>query len=265
MSVYDTQRSVDRELEINSCGCQIVSDKDYSVTRTRIDYTVMYLSAGKAVVYINGKPTELTEGDVLLYLPNTLQRHIYLQKDNCVNKFVHFSGRVGKVLEGDPVRIIHVASRSEFESNFDRLIRAYCRIDRNRELLCDGYLRTLIALINDSEELAENPKDAMQERIRMVINVINTHINEPIDLDSCANMCFVSRERFNHMFKEQTGCPPLQYINKVKIERAKQLLCDSGMTVNDCAETLGFTDVNYFSRLFRKITGISPSKYRKIT
>ena len=64
------------------------------------------------------------------------------------------------------------------------------------------------------------------------------------------------------MFKEQTGYPPLQYINKLRIERAKQLLADAGLSVSECAETLGFTDVNYFSRLFRKFTGVSPSKYK---
>ncbi|MEE0928513.1 MAG: AraC family transcriptional regulator [Acutalibacteraceae bacterium] len=259
---YDTQRKVVRELDINSCGCQVVNDKDYSVTRTRIDYTLMYLSEGVATVYIDGKPKTIRAGEALLYLPDVQQRHIYLQKDGCVNKFVHFSGHLCSILDGEPIRIIPVASKNEFESNIDRLIRAYCRIDPQRELLCDGYLRTIIALLKDSEQIAAAPKETLQERIRIVINTINTHINEPINLDDCAKKCFVSRERFNHMFKEQTGYPPLQYINKLRIERAKQLLADAGLSVSECAETLGFTDVNYFSRLFRKFTGVSPSKYK---
>lgn len=264
MSVYDTQRTVDRELEINSCGCQVVNDRDYSVTRTRIDYTLMYLSSGTATVYINGMPKSLNAGEALLYLPGVLQKHVYLKKDGCINKFVHFTGRLCEELDGAPARIIPVVSKNEFESNLDRLIRAYCRVDGLRELLCDGYLRTLIALLRDSEQIAVAPHDTLQERIRMVINIINAHINEPIDLDNCARMCFVSRERFNHMFKEQTGIAPLQYINRIRIERAKQLLSDSGLSVSECAETLGFSDVNYFSRLFRKQTGTSPSKYRRL-
>jgi AraC-like DNA-binding protein len=222
----------------------------------------MYLSEGVATVYIDGIPKTIRAGEALFYLPEVQQRHIYLKKDGCINKFVHFSGHLCHILDGAPIRIIPVVSKNEFESNLDRLIRAYCRIDPQRELLCDGYLRTLIALIKDSEQIAKEPKATLQERIRIVINIINTHINEPIDLDDCAKKCFVSRERFNHMFKEQTGYPPLQYINKLRIERAKQLLADSGLSVCECAETLGFSDVNYFSRLFRKITGISPSKYK---
>ena len=112
--------------------------------------------------------------------------------------------------------------------------------------------------------LASAQRDTLQDRVRSVINLMNTHINEPIDLDACAKRCCVSRERFNHMFKEQTGFPPLQYINRIRIERAKQLLVDSGLTVGECADTLGFSDVNYFSRLFRKIAGVSPSKYRQV-
>ena len=53
--MYDSQRIVDRELEVNSCGCQVIDDKDYSVIRTRKDYTVMYLSQGKASVFADGE------------------------------------------------------------------------------------------------------------------------------------------------------------------------------------------------------------------
>lgn len=264
MSLYNSQRVVQRELDINSCGCQIVDDKDYSVTRTRKDYTLMYLSQGRATVFIDGTARELRAGQALLCLPGALQRYIYLQRDGCVNKYVHFSGELCACLAGEPVRIIPVASVSEFESNLDRLIRAYCRIDGERELLCNGYLRVLLALLKDSELLADKPRHTLQDRVRMVINLMNTHINEPIDLDACAALCCVSRERFNHMFKEQTGFPPLLYINMVRIQRAKELLTDSGLTVSECAQTLGFSDVNYFSRLFRKLTGVSPSKYTRV-
>lgn len=262
--MYDSQRTVDRELEINSCGCQVIDDKDYSVIRTRKDYTAMYLSQGKASAFVDGEMRTVHAGEALLFLPGARQRYVYLKEDGCINKFVHFSGHLAAILDGEPARIITLASKSEFESNLDRLIRAYCRIDGQRGLLCDGYLRTLLALLKDSEMLASAQRDTLQDRVRSVINLMNTHINEPIDLDACAKRCCVSRERFNHMFKEQTGFPPLQYINRIRVERAKELLVDSGLTVSECADTLGFSDVNYFSRLFRKIAGVSPSKYRRV-
>lgn len=262
--MYDSQRTVDGELEVNSCGCQVIDDKDYSVIRTRKDYTVMYLSQGKASAFVDGEMRTVHAGEALLFLPGARQRYVYLKQDGCVNKFVHFSGHLAAMLDGEPARIITLASKSEFESNLDRLIRAYCRIDGQRGLLCGGYLRTLLALLKDSEVLVDVPRDALQDRVRKVINLMNTHINESIDLDACAKLCCVSRERFNHMFKEQTGFPPLQYIQRIRIERAKQLLVDSGLSVSECADTLGFSDVNYFSRLFRKIAGVSPSKYRQV-
>lgn len=263
LALYDTQRISGKELEVNNCGCQTVFDTCHSVTRRRVDYTLMYLSQGKATVYIDGAPQTLSAGQALLYLPSALQRHIYLRRDNCINKFVHFSGSFCSVLEGAPARIITVSAKNEFESDLDRLIRAYCRIDAQRDMLCDGYLRAIIALLIDSEQLSHPADNVLQDRVQAVINVINTHINEAIDLDNCAEKCFVSRQRFNHLFKEQTGLAPLRYINQVKIERAKQLLCDSGLTVGECAETLGFTDVNYFGRVFKKHVGLSPANYRK--
>ena len=82
-----------------------------------------------------------------------------------------------------------------------------------------------------------------------------------VDLDRAASLCYLSRDRFNHVFREITGFPPNVYITKIRIERAKRLLRDVGMTVGECAESVGYRDVNYFCRIFKKETGISPKKY----
>ncbi len=92
---------------------------------------------------------------------------------------------------------------------------------------------------------------------------VSTHLESRIDFNVCANMCYVSRDRFNHIFKAYTGASPKEYCLNLKIERAKQLLYDSGMTTAECSEILGFGDVNYFRRVFKKRTGITPKEFLK--
>ena len=89
------------------------------------------------------------------------------------------------------------------------------------------------------------------------------HINAytKVDLDYAASLSYLSRDRFNHVFKEVTGFAPNEYVRKIRVERAKPLLREEGMTVRECAESVGFDDVNYFCRVFKKETGVTPKKY----
>ena len=82
-------------------------------------------------------------------------------------------------------------------------------------------------------------------------------------LDRAAAICYISRDRFNHVFKEATGFSPNVYLTKLRVERAKQLLRDEGMNVRECAESVGYRDTNYFCRVFRKENGISPGEYAR--
>ena len=74
-------------------------------------------------------------------------------------------------------------------------------------------------------------------------------------------MCFLSTGRFHHVFKDYTGMTPKEYINNIRISRAKELLVNTDMTMSEIAERTGFYDQNYFSRMFKKHTGSCPKNY----
>ena len=75
----------------------------------------------------------------------------------------------------------------------------------------------------------------------------------------------MSKDHFIRLFRKEVGETPVQYINHKKIEQAQLLLLTQDCSVKEIAYSLSFTDNSYFNRLFRKITGISPSKYREST
>ena len=95
-----------------------------------------------------------------------------------------------------------------------------------------------------------------------VINAMNVRFNMPIDLDFYANICYMSRSRFVHFFKEKMGESPYSYQLKIRIEHAKEILSATDCSIGECAATVGFNDPSYFSRIFRKITGQTPPQYR---
>jgi AraC-like DNA-binding protein len=65
------------------------------------------------------------------------------------------------------------------------------------------------------------------------------------------------------MFKEQMGVPPIQYILRVKMEKAQELLVQTEESVSEVARQVGFQDYSHFSKQFKKLVGLAPTEYRK--
>ena len=81
---------------------------------------------------------------------------------------------------------------------------------------------------------------------------------------SIAKRCAVSETVYRKQFKAITGISPIQYITRLKVEKACELLQEYDMSVNDISDFLGFNDLPYFYRVFKKITGFTPNEFREI-
>ena len=89
------------------------------------------------------------------------------------------------------------------------------------------------------------------------------NIEQPIDFAELARSLGLSYSSFRHRFKQITGLPPGQYQIQLRLNKARRLLCNSPLSVTRIAEELGFESIYYFSRLFKKNTGLSPLAFRK--
>ena len=91
------------------------------------------------------------------------------------------------------------------------------------------------------------------------------NIENRISLQNIIDYTGYSQSHLSALFKKHTGMSPLAYFNRLKIERACQLLKDTDLKVNQICLKLGIDDQYYFSRLFSKTMGISPTAYREGT
>ena len=91
---------------------------------------------------------------------------------------------------------------------------------------------------------------------------IEHHAHEPYDLDSLAEIASVSTRTLLRHFREVVGMSPLRYLQKLRVERAKQLLEVTMMDLDSVMEHCGYQDGSAFRRLFQRETGLSPSQYR---
>lgn len=107
-------------------------------------------------------------------------------------------------------------------------------------------------------------KEHLDKRILKSLTYIHKNIDNPIDINHLADLCFLTKDHFIRLFRKEMNHTPGKYINRKKIETAQlRILLDNTKSVNDIAYGLGFENISYFSRLFTKVTGERPGSYKK--
>lgn len=107
-------------------------------------------------------------------------------------------------------------------------------------------------------------RDALLDnRVRDVLQFIAEHHRERLTLADLAQECSLSPSRLSHLFRSEMRVAPLQYLNRYRIDRAKEILRTTGEPIAEIAYRVGFENPLYFSRLFHKLTGRSPRDYRR--
>jgi two-component system response regulator YesN len=125
-----------------------------------------------------------------------------------------------------------------------------------------GFLREYISDLIENFEKKKETKE--QKPITEARKYIQEHYLEPLKLEDVSKHIGFNATYFSSVFKKETGKNFLDYVTELRMNKAKQLLCSGEMSVNDVAEAVGYQDLKYFSRLFKKNAGISPSDYKKM-
>ena len=97
------------------------------------------------------------------------------------------------------------------------------------------------------------------------MNFIRNNFNKGIALEDVSNEVGLNASYFSKLFKNETGESYTDYLNRVRVEGSKQLLSQSNFSLVDIAQLVGFNDQSYFTKMFKKVEGVSPGKFRKIS
>ncbi|MCR5033363.1 MAG: response regulator [Lachnospiraceae bacterium] len=125
--------------------------------------------------------------------------------------------------------------------------------------------KAVLTLDPDFKPGQEAPEDAItaEEVIELIHEAITTRYSDNIRISDFAEKYFFSREYLSKLYKSRYGLGIYEDLSRVRMERAKALLKDPAIRIQDIAARVGFPDNNYFSKAFRKFTGLTPSEYRK--
>lgn len=153
----------------------------------------------------------------------------------------------------------------ELANTINKLIKECMSSNITKDAIVDLTLQELLIRIIQSQNVKSieiGTSEQSHNPIRQVIKFIHSHLTEGVDLKRMSEEVGMSQTSFYRYFKRELGMSPLEFIINEKIKFAKQLLKDQQIHINEVGYMAGFSDCNYFIRLFKKYEGITPKQYQ---
>ncbi len=259
-------------LFVGSCGTYHLFTRPKLPThrpRGRLDFQLLYVASGKAHFYFNGTEEIVTAGHMVIYRPKEEQRYYYYGVDQPEVYWVHFTGNnVKNILRqygiADSSHVIYTGTSLEYKRIFTQMIQELQMCKENYEELLVLLLRQIFILIR--RHSASRPKainSYLENEMERAVKHFHEHYNTAISIEDYAASRGMSASWFIRSFKEFTGSTPIQYILAIRMMNAQNLLETTEYNVTEIGNIVGYDNPLYFSRLFKKQNGVSPSEFRK--
>ncbi len=278
-----------RAYTLNNCELNLFETLTYSyqVPLTFNDFVVTSMLRGKKVMHLFDNPGfEYLPGETVLVPANVTMNIDFPEASEtnptqCIALALD-NGKIQETLDFINAKYprqddgkwklffndFHLTNSLELADTLNKLIKVCSSENHNKDLLADLALQELVVRIMQLQNLKtaefETEVDSNAKALTYVLHFIKNHLTERIKIDQLCDKACMSRATFYRAFKREFGISPLDFILKERLKKAKELLNRSNSSVTEICYELGFTDLNYFDRQFKKTEGITPTQYRKI-
>ena len=237
-----------------------------------------YIEKGSHRLLLDGKLFELNEGQMMIYAP--LAHHSASEKSNALADIISF--------ESDSEAISQL---------YNRVITLNMRQRQTLSRIVTDGENIFKATSADAEQVGMLPKDGTNafelqrlknqlelffidvygndscgganhrlyrvEQLEALVDYLTSHLDRNLTLDEIAKDCSMSVSKLKLICKEEANCSPISLFISLKIDEAKRMMTETSLNFTQIAEKLGFTSVHYFSKLFKKKTGLTPTEYAR--
>ena len=232
----------------------------------RNDFYLIYMLGGRINGVFDGTRLSLSKGDLICISAgkSCVYRSAPATREAVCYLWVHFTGSeamdvvTGAGLLAD--KVYHVEPSEEIMRHFDRLNAEFRRTSRSSsfDYVIGLELRYILRLFAMGVDSAER-----QAKLDASVRYIHAHVTEKISIEELAAMEYLGPSRYREVFRKATGVSPSEYITRLRVERAKDLLSLGAHSISEVAEAVGYKDRLYFQRVFKKCTGKTPGEYSK--
>ena len=243
---------------VNNCGYYVGINKDMVLRRPggRKDYQLIYVHKGQMVFSDGRTETAAPAGSLWLYEPGKPQFYASKKENNTSYYWIHFSGtHAEEILNGLSIKggVQTVGIKENFVSYIKQMVRIAAT--ENHVLRLTG---TAICALSCFEEKSDKYK-----RMSHVVRKMAEDMEIGENNRDYAIFCGMSKYHFIRVFNAEYGMTPHAYFVHLKIEKSKFLLRETNMSIGDISQILYFDDPLYFSKVFKKETGLSPRAWRR--
>jgi AraC-like DNA-binding protein len=240
--------------------------------------TVIYVMSGSCTYTINGVSYRVRKGDLLVFNSGVthgknvgvgeeiMELHIGLG-NVCFEGLPH-----NHLISADAAPVFHL---QEYEQQFISCCSDICSEQENNlpgcELMIKVHVMKLLVHFlkttkTDAHRSANTLSGIDSSDKAVIVNTLMKYMNEnymrQISLETISKKIYLSPAYISKVFKEETGETPINYLIKIRLSKAREMLMAGGRSVKSVARAVGYDDAYYFSKLYKKYHGVAPSKER---
>jgi AraC family transcriptional regulator, L-rhamnose operon transcriptional activator RhaR len=248
---------------------------------------LVYVSKGSGVQTVNGKSRSVSRGDLLFYNIGELHCLNTSAEIEAINIQIHpqvldgslaSSGNAidlltlgwfhefSSMIEGFPPKVSFQGKvLLEVESVVLHMLEEYREKNTGSFSVIFGYMNVLLAKLfrQICIELRMDVRDKVGLIAPDILAYIETNYKTRISVQELARKCFYNPSYFVQVFKECFGTTPLQYINRMRVAKAMEMLETGTSPVDEIMRAVGYSDKKHFYSLFRQATGLTPARFRE--
>lgn len=265
-----------------------VFEKNYvSISESHDFWELIYVTEGKVVLKVDDETLELQENEMYFYKPceehavhgdGESRAKVTIISFECMSEVMRFFEKL-KVTVGKSEYEIVQRIKAEFRRSFympvfDIPSAAIVRRE-NGTIGADQLIRNhveelLISIIrkNAVDDAADGTNASEEEENKnitdAVCNYLSQNLNRKVTIEELCQVFNFGKTYISTAFKMDTGFTIIDYFNHMKCEYAKGLIAENQLTLTQISETLGFSSLYYFSRIFKQMTGMSPAQYKSL-
>jgi AraC-like DNA-binding protein len=244
---------------------------EFKTKRTLKHHEIGFIIGAKGNIIIENKKYKINEGTLFYISPNVPHfTELYIEK-TAYFMTVHFS--FAKVTFNDNSWIVkneaeklplqplqELRDYSQVGEIFKKLTKYWYDKLPNYEFVTKNLLEQLIFQIyEDMREQKHNYNANLI--VEKVIKYMNQNISRKVTVTELSDLVKLSPTYLSETFKAETGYSIIKFFNKMKIDKAKEIIIEGDKKVKEVATLMGFSDEFYFSKMFKKLEGISPSQF----
>ena len=235
--------------------------------RVLAEFQVVYITAGGGWFRdLYNDKREVKAGDIIMLFPGIEHAYCPRKETGWQEYWVGFSGQHAQRLYKNGILdprhpVQHIGINREIMADYEQIVQLCREQTPGFQIRLGALVLQLLAHIH-ATAISARTSNSDSEMIKTARSIMILHVDSGIEVEDLAAEIGVGYTHLLHIFRQYTGLTPYQYFLQLRIHHAKKLLSDPDLSIKEVAARMNFENQYYFSRIFKRKTGFSPSQWK---